>query len=239
MTAACIVQARVTSTRLPAKVLKDLAGEPILGHVLRRCAAISGIDRVVCATVEGIESAAIAEIAGQYGALVYRGSETDVLERYAGAAKAAGADVVMRVTSDCPLIDPEICGAVLKQRAEEKAEYAANNLVHGYPHGLDCEAFTRRALDAADVAATEPYDREHVTPWIRHKSDYRKASVEGPGGPRAKWRWTLDYPEDLDFLRALFRYLPRPPAMPSWQAIATLVEQHPELAEINAARRQR
>jgi glutamate-1-semialdehyde 2,1-aminomutase/spore coat polysaccharide biosynthesis protein SpsF len=207
--------------------------------VLRRCAAISGIDRVVCATVEGIESAAIAEIAGQYGALVYRGSETDVLERYAGAAKAAGADVVMRVTSDCPLIDPEICGAVLKQRAKEKAEYAANNLVHGYPHGLDCEAFTRRALDAADVAATEPYDREHVTPWIRNKSDYRKASVEGPGGPRAKWRWTLDYPEDLDFLRALFRYLPRPPAMPSWRAIATLVEQHPELAEINAARRQR
>lgn len=239
MITTCIVQARVTSTRLPAKVLKDLAGEPILGHVLRRCAAIPGVDRVVCATVEGIESAPVAEIAGHYGALVFRGSESDVLERYVGAARAAGADIVLRVTSDCPLIDPALCATVLRRRADDEADYATNNFVHGYPHGLDCEAFTRAALEAAAARATESYDREHVTPWIRNNPGYRKASVEGPGGPQAKWRWTLDYPEDLDFLRALFRYLPQPPAMPSWQQIAALVEQHPELTEINALRRQR
>ena len=239
MITACIVQARVSSTRLPAKVLKDLAGEPILGHVLRRCAAIPGVDRVICATVEGVESAPIAEIASDCGALVFRGSESDVLQRYAGAARAAAADIVMRVTSDCPLIDPGLCGLVLRRRAEATADYAANNLTHGFPHGLDCEAFTRAALDAAAAAATAAGEREHVTPWIRSHPTYRKASVEGPGGALAKWRWTLDYPEDLDFFRALFRYLPQPPAMPSWQDIAAVIEQHPELMEINAMRRQR
>ena len=239
MTTACIVQARVSSTRLPAKVLKDLAGEPILGHVLRRCAAIPGVDVVICATVEGIESAPIAEIAGHCRALVFRGSESDVLQRYAGAARAAAADIVMRVTSDCPLIDPELCGAVLRRRAEENADYAANNLTHGFPHGLDCEAFTRAALEAAAAGATAPAEREHVTPWIRNHLGYRKAAVEGPGGAQAKWRWTLDYPEDLDFFRALFRYLPLPPAMPSWQHVGAVLEQHPELMEINAMRRQR
>jgi len=239
MTTACIVQARVTSTRLPAKVLKDLAGEPVLGHVLRRCAAIPGVDRVVCATVDGIESAPIAEIARHYDAMLFRGSETDVLARYAGAARVVNADIVMRVTSDCPLIDPELCGAVLRRRAEEKADYAANNLVHGFPHGLDCEAFTREALEAAAAAAAQPGEREHVTPWIRNHPGLRKASVEGPGGALATWRWTLDYPEDLDFFRALFRYLPAPPAMPSWREVAAVIERHPELGEINSMRRQR
>ena len=239
MTTVCIVQARVTSTRLPGKVLKDLAGEPILGHVLRRCAAIPGVDRVVCATVTGSESAPIAEIADRFGAIVFHGSEGDVLERYAGAARAADADIVMRVTSDCPLLDPELCGVVLRRRAEANADYVANNLTHSFPHGLDCEAFTRQALVAAAASAATPLEREHVTPWIRNHPGYRKVSVEGPGGALAGWRWTLDYPEDLDFLRALYRYLPSPPAMLPWRGIAAVVEQHPGLLEINAARRQR
>ena len=239
MTTACIVQARMASTRLPAKVLKDLAGEPVLGHVLRRCKAIPGVDVVVCATVEGAEGAAIESLARSYGTPVHRGSETDVLDRYLGAARLVEADAVVRVTSDCPLIDPALCGDVVERRRAEDAEYAANNVAWGYPHGLDCEIFTRRALEAAAETATEPYDREHVSPWIRRHPTYRKAEVRGPGGPEAKWRWTLDFAEDLDFMRALYRYLPAPPAMPSWREIAAVVAAHPELAAINQARSQR
>jgi spore coat polysaccharide biosynthesis protein SpsF len=239
MTTACIVQARIASTRLPAKVLKDLAGEPVLGHVLRRCKAIPGVDVVVCATVDNAECDPVESLAGRYDTVVHRGSETDVLRRYLGAARQVDADVVMRVTSDCPLIDPGLCGDVREQREAEGADYAANNFTWTYPHGLDCEIFTRAALEAAAETATEPYDREHVSPWIRRHPTYKKAAVAGPGGPEAKWRWTLDFPEDLDFMRALCGYLPPPPAIPSWREMADIVTEHPDLTEINAARRQR
>ena len=239
MTTACIVQARVASTRLPAKVLKEVAGEPVLGHVLRRCSAIPGVDVVVCATVDTVECEPIEALARSYGVATHRGSETDVLGRYLGAARAVGADTIMRVTSDCPLIDPTLCAEVLERRRRESADYAANNFVHGYPHGLDCEIFAREALEAAAATTREPYDREHVSPWIRRHPDYRRASVLGPGGARAKWRWTLDYPEDLDFLRALFEFLPRTPAIPSWEAIAAVIEARTELALVNRIRWQR
>jgi spore coat polysaccharide biosynthesis protein SpsF len=239
MTTACIVQARVASTRLPAKVLKDLAGEPVLGHVLRRCKAIPGVDVVVCATVDGPDGTVIEDLAKGYDTPVHRGSETDVLERYRDAARLVDADAVVRVTSDCPLIDPALCGDVVERRQAENAAYAANNFTWGYPHGLDCEIFTRAALEAAAETATEAYDREHVSPWIRRHATYKRVEVTGPGGPEAKWRWTLDFPEDLDFMRALYRYLPPPPAMPSWREIAAVVAAHPELAAINLARSQR
>lgn len=239
MTTACIVQARVASTRLPGKVLKDLAGEPVLGHVLRRCQAVPGIDITVCATVDSAECEPIETLARSYGAVVHRGPESDVLERYRGAAQLVGADVIMRVTSDCPIIDPDVCGEVLALRERENADYAANNIVHAYPHGLDCECFTRDALERASDAADEPYDREHVTPWIRRHEAWTKASLAGPDPALAKWRWTLDYPEDLDFFRVLYRYLPPPPAIASWREIADIVEHHPEIGAINQCRAQR
>ena len=239
MTTACIVQARVASTRLPAKVLKEVAGEPVLGHVLRRCRAIPGIDTVVCATVDSAECEPIEALAERYGVKTFRGSETDVLARYLGAARAVDADAIMRVTSDCPLIDPGLCADVLTRRAREDADYAANNFVYGYPHGLDCEVFTRQALEDAAVSARDPYEREHVSPWIRNRPDLNRVSVSGPGGARAKWRWTLDYPEDLDFLLALFEFLPPPPAMPCWESIAAVIDGRPELALVNHTRWQR
>jgi spore coat polysaccharide biosynthesis protein SpsF len=162
-----------------------------------------------------------------------------VLDRYVKAARSVDADVIMRVTSDCPLIDPELCADVLRARAEARADYAANNFVYGYPHGLDCEIFTRAALEEAGTTAQEPYDREHVSPWMRRNPQYRRESLVGPGTAAAKWRWTLDFPEDLDFLRALHHYLPPPPAMPGFREIAAVVERVPELTEINANRAQR
>jgi spore coat polysaccharide biosynthesis protein SpsF (cytidylyltransferase family) len=236
---ACIVQARLGSTRLPGKVLETLGDAPVLEHVLRRCHAIEGIDEVVCATVDGAGGDAVAALADHLDVAVYRGSECDVLARYHGAAHAIGADVVMRVTSDCPLIDPEICAAVLKLRSEAAADYAANNMPPSWPHGLDCEAFTIDALDEAATTATAAEDHEHVTPWIRRHRAYHRVNLPGPGGEVVAQRWTLDYPEDLAFLRAVYERLPGGSAGRSWRAALAVVDREPQLAMINEARRQR
>jgi spore coat polysaccharide biosynthesis protein SpsF len=233
---AVIVQARNLSTRLPGKVLKPLAGHTVLEEVLRRCAAIPGADAVICAIPDQPEDEALIPLVKRAGSLLARGSATDVLTRYRRAADEAGADIVMRVTSDCPLIDPLLCGEVLQRRSETGAEYACNNIPPSFPHGLDCEAFTADALRRADAAARDPDDREHVTPWLRRAPEIARASVKGPGGRVAEQRWTLDYPEDYEFLRAVFDLLPATPAIPPWREVMKIIERHPELAAINAGR---
>ena len=235
----CIVQARVGSTRLPAKVLAPIGGTPVLTHVLRRCQAIAGVDDVVCATVEGPEGDPVAALAETLGVGIFRGSESDVLARYHGAAHAADAGIVMRITSDCPLIDPEVCAEVLRLRASTEADYAANNMPPSWPHGLDCEAFTIAALDEANETATDPADREHVTPWIRRNRAFRRVNLVGPGGELAGQRWTLDYPEDLDFLRELHARIAGDGTWPGWRDIAQRVAREPALMQINEGRKQR
>lgn len=236
---ACIVQARVGSTRLPGKVLETLGHASVLEHVLRRCQAIEGVDDVVCATVEGADGDPVAALAKDLDIAVFRGSERDVLARYHGAAHAVDAAIVMRVTSDCPLIDPEVCAAVLKLREEAEADYAANNMPPSWPHGLDCEAFTIEALDEAAATATAAEDHEHVTPWIRRNRAYHRVNLAGPGGELMAQRWTLDYPEDLAFLRAVYDRLPEGCAGRSWHAAADILSREPELSLLNKSRRQR
>lgn len=233
---AVIVQARMGSTRLPGKVLLDLAGRTVLWHVLTRCRAVPGADIVCCAVPDAPESAPIEAEALACGAVVARGPEHDVLSRYRDAARAVGAGVVMRVTSDCPLIDPEVCGRVLALRAAQSADYACNNMPRGWPHGLDCEAFTAAALDGAAAEAVDAYDREHVTPWLRRAPGLRRANLAGPGGAFADRRWTLDHPEDLAFFRALFALLPSPPAIATTAQVSDLLGRHPEIAALNAMR---
>jgi spore coat polysaccharide biosynthesis protein SpsF len=239
MTTAIIVQARLGSSRLRGKVLKPLAESTVLAEVLRRCRAIPGADLVVCAVPEGEKDDPVAEEAQRCGAVVTRGSESDVLDRYLQASRAVGADVVMRVTSDCPLIDPEVCGAVLDLRAREHADYACNNLPPSFPHGLDCEAFTRDALEWAWREGIAPEDREHVTPWLRRAPAIRRAALAGPGGDLIHLRWTLDFPEDYDFFRAVYALLPAKAAIPGWQAIVELLSANLHLETINSCRHQR
>jgi glutamate-1-semialdehyde 2,1-aminomutase/spore coat polysaccharide biosynthesis protein SpsF len=231
-----IVQARMTSTRLAGKVLMPLAGKTVLWHVLTRCRAIPGADVVCCAVPDTVESEPVMQEAVAAGALVAKGPEFDVLRRYRDAAQQMGADVVMRVTSDCPVIDPGLCGQVLKARLHEGADYACNNMPRSWPHGLDCEAFTADALDQADREATDDFDREHVTPWLRRTGHLRRANVPGPGGAFADNRWTLDFPEDYAFFVALFEALPPLPHLASPAEIAHALQSHPEVAAINAAR---
>jgi glutamate-1-semialdehyde 2,1-aminomutase/spore coat polysaccharide biosynthesis protein SpsF len=233
---AVVVQARVGSTRLPGKVLQVLRGKTVLAHALARCAAIPGIDAVVCATSDLAQDDPIVAEAGKAGARVFRGSQDDVLARYLGAADSVGAEIVLRVTSDCPLIDPAVCRAVLDLRESSGADYASNNMPRLYPHGLDCEAFTTASLRQASVTTTLPFDREHVTPWLRRAPALRRANLLGPGWPASMHRWTLDYPEDLDFFRAVFDAL-EDPEHAAMQDVLSLLAGRPDILARNAARR--
>lgn len=236
MTTAIIVQARMGSSRFPGKVMEDLAGRPVLAHVLDRCRAVQGSDCVVCAVADEPVSELLAAVARDCGAQVYRGSESDVLARYLGAARMAGADIVMRVTSDCPLIDPQICAGVLSLRQREQTDYAANNMPRSYPHGLDCEAFTTAALAEADVTSRDPHDHEHVTPWLRRAAHLKRANLAYSGPSIEHHRWTLDYPEDLAFFRAVFAALP-PGSRGLMGDVLAVLAQHPEIGGLNAMHR--
>lgn len=233
---AVVVQARVGSTRLPGKVLRTLRGKTVLAHALARCAAIPGIDAVVCATSDLAQDDPIVAEAERVGARVFRGSQDDVLARYLGAAEGEAADIVLRVTSDCPLIDPDVCRAVLDLRESAGADYASNNMPRLYPHGLDCEAFTTAALRKSSTATGLPFDHEHVTPWLRRAAGLKRANLLGPGWPASMHRWTLDYPEDLDFFRAVFDALDDPERA-SMQDVLSLLASRPDILALNAARR--
>lgn len=229
-----IAQARMGSTRLPGKVLARLGDRTVLEHVLGRAIAVPGADAVCLATSDLTIDDPVAALAeAMPGVTVFRGHPTDVLARYQAAATAIGADVVLRITCDCPMIDPEVCGALLGLRASTKASYASNNATREWPHGLDCEAFTRHALEAAARCATDAYDREHVGPWMRRSAGASAAHLTGPGGKAARHRWTIDYPEDLAFFRALWPLLPVD-RRATWQEVATILEHHPEIVAINA-----
>lgn len=239
MREAVVVQARMGSTRLPGKVLMDLAGRTVLDHVLTRCRAIPGVAAVVCATTAERDDDPVAAEAKRIGATVFRGDEADVLGRYLGAARAVEAEVVLRVTSDCPLIDPAVCRAVLDLRAGEDADYAANNAPPTWPHGLDCEAFTVAALARAADATYAPHDREHVTPWLRRAPGLHRANLAKPGRPEPDQRWTLDTPEDLDALRRLFARLADASPdghIPGWEEVLRVASTEPALAMLNQPR---
>lgn len=236
MVTAVIVQARFGSTRLPGKVLKPLGKAPALAAVLRRCARIRGVDVVVCAVPDERASDPVAAIAEEVGAVVFRGSELDVLDRYFQAARAVAAERVVRVTSDCPLIDPEICADVLALLGRSGIDYAANNLPPLWPHGLDCEAFPFARLAEAAAEAVAPYDREHVTPWLRRHPELRRANLDGPGGGLERLRWTLDFPEDYAFFQAVWQQLGDRAATAGTVEIIEMLAGHPKISAINRCR---
>lgn len=210
----------------------DLSGRSVLAHVIERCFLISGVQEVCCALPLGPKHDVVEKEARFNGADVFRGSENDVLDRYWRAAEALKADAIIRITSDCPLIDPILCGEVL-ELIDDGFEYACNNAPPTWPHGLDCEAFLMDVLEDAAKSATEPHDREHVTPWIRRHAQLRKASILGPGGWAARQRWTLDYPEDLEFFRALFSLSDVSAKRMSCQELLKFLRAHPEVSRLN------
>lgn len=235
MKTAAIVQARMGSTRLPGKVLMPLGEKPVLSHVLTRVRRASRVNVICVATTTEPADTAVSELAQSLEAIVFRGSESDVLGRYLGAARMVEADIILRITADCPLIDCSVLDQLLSLRMERNADYASNGLSLDWPHGLDCEVFTRGVLEAAAAATDDPYDREHVTPWIIREHDaVLPCHLRGPGKPVCEQRWVLDYPEDYIFLQQVFSLFSGGESPWAWDQIWRVVQKHPEISAINA-----
>lgn len=226
-----IVQARMGSTRLPGKVLKPLAGKPVLGHVVDRLACCRSIHAVVVATTTEPEDDVIAQWCEDHGVLCFRGASTDVLDRYYQAAKAYGGNVIVRITADCPMVDPQLVDELVNERAE--GNYQVYGLSGEFPDGLDCEVFTFPALEAAWRLARLASEREHVTPYLfKHPGQFRIGSAEKFSG-LGHLRWTLDEPADLRFLEEVFNRLYRDERNFYAADVLALLDAEPELLEFN------
>ena len=226
-----VVQARTNSSRLPGKVMEVLNGKPVIWHVLQRCKQIKGVTGVWCAIPEE-EKGSIACFAGEAGVSVFRGSEVDVLSRYFGAAEAANASHIIRITSDCPLISPSVCEDLILLMEKTNSDYCSNNMPRSWPHGLDCEIFSFEALQQAFVQATTHFEKEHVTPWMKNNSQITKANLVSKKSWDLSIRLTLDYPEDLYFFQELFTSLDVSPKT-SLEQIMEFLANNPKIADIN------
>ncbi len=230
-----IVQARFGSVRLPGKVLADLGGKPMLERVLERVAAATRVALVVLATTADPEDTPLAALGEALGARVFRGSADDVLDRYHRAATAHGIDVIVRVTGDCPLVDPALIDRTVAVFAEGDCDYVSTSYpVATFPDGLDVEVFSRTALDRAWREARLGSEREHVTPYIwKHPRGFRLKAVTHAENLSAM-RWTVDLDRDLEFVRCVYRRL-EPASGPVFgmQEILDLLRRHPEIAAIN------
>jgi spore coat polysaccharide biosynthesis protein SpsF len=236
MKTAIIVQARMTSTRLPGKVLKEVLGKPLLEYQVERLRQVGNADEIVIATTVNDSDEPIVALAHRLGVHVVRGSEHNVLSRYHDAATAIGADVVVRVTSDCPLIDPDVVEAVIADFVARHGEcdFMATDLERSYPIGMDVEVFSFAALHDAFTEAVAEEELEHVTPFIyRRPGRYRLANHRGPDGI-AHHRWTVDTPDDFVLVAHIFEALY--PSNPHFRLadIVDLLARHPDWAAINA-----
>ncbi|MFW6175182.1 MAG: cytidylyltransferase domain-containing protein [Acidobacteriota bacterium] len=232
MTTVAIVQARMGSTRLPGKVLAEIEGRPMLSRVLGRLGRARTLDAVVVATSTEPGDDPVAELGRELRVPVFRGSEEDVLDRYAGAARQLAADAVVRVTADCPLIDPQVVDRVVQRFRESGADYASNTLKRTYPQGLDVEVFRREALEQAAREAREPWERAHVTPYLYHHPERFALVSVTHDRDLSRHRWTVDTREDLKLVRALYRRADDPYA--GWQELLRIAESDPSLRAINA-----
>ncbi len=230
-----IVQARVGSTRLPSKVLMELAGAPLLVRVLERARAISGLDRVVLATTTAERDRPLLDLARQHGIEAFAGSEDDVLDRYYQAARHFQADVIMRLTADCPLLDPAVSARVLDRFWQGDVDYVGNTHPPTYPDGLDTEIFSLATLECAWREAHLRSEREHVTPYIWKNPDKFHLANVAHTEDLSLLRWTVDALPDLEFVRAVYARLQRDGQPPfSMQEVLMLLANEPQLKETNA-----
>lgn len=234
MKTVAIIQARLGSSRLPGKVLLDLAGRPVLSWIVRAARAATGIDEVWVATSTSSGDDAIAAWCDANGVQVFRGSESDVLDRYAGAARESRADIVVRLTADCPLNDAVVIGQTVRLCQMTGVDYASNIDPPTWPDGLDCEVMTAEALYTAAAEAVRSSDREHVTPFIRnHRRQFSSETLVSPLPKLNDERWTLDTPEDLAFLSAVTKHLD-PDKLPSYLEVLDILDRDPSIRTLNA-----
>jgi spore coat polysaccharide biosynthesis protein SpsF len=228
-----IIQARMGSTRLPGKVLMDISGATMLSRVVSRVKQAKLLNQIVVATSDKSIDDLIVKETERLKVFSFRGSENDVLDRYYQAALSFGADVVVRVTSDCPLIEPTIVDEVINAFLDGGIDYSSNTLVRTYPRGLDVEVFSVSALKKAWEQAKKDYQRVHVTPFLYENPDLFKLQSITSGSDYSKYRWTVDTPDDLKLVRRIYELLGDDVVF-SWRDIIALIEKHPELETINS-----
>ena len=238
MNIVAVIQARMGSTRLPGKVLLDIAGRSMLARVVRRTRRAELLSEVVVATGESPEDDAIVQECRRLAVPCFRGSDEDVLKRYHGAALAHGADAIVRITSDCPLIDPGVVDRVVHEFLEREPDYASNVLDCTWPNGLDTEIMTAATLDRNFHEAHLPYERIHVTPYIYgHPELFDLLSVTQPEDLSAG-RWTVDFPDDMEFVRAVYGRFDGDDGI-GWRDVHSLLVSNPTLVRINRHVRQK
>ena len=226
-----IVQARISSSRFPGKVMKPVEGKPLIEHVLLRLSKSRLIDKVVLAMPTDPENNKMGRYISQLGFDVFRGSESDVLDRYYKAAKRYNADVVVRVTGDCPLIDYEVTDKVIQFFLNNDFDYVSNINPPTFPVGLDTEVFAFESLEKAWKEAGQQYEREHVTPYMRKSDIFKVGNVENVSDWSSE-RWDVDKAEDFDFVSSIFHHFTGQRYF-GMEDILNLKEKMPELFDAN------
>lgn len=226
-----IVQARMGSLRLPNKVMKRIAGKPMIEVLLARLGRSTEIDEIIVATSDHHINQPLVDHVIGLGYGCFRGNETDVLDRYWKAAKQSGADIVVRITGDCPLVDPELVDEAILDFRASNVDYLSNASPPTYPDGLDIEVFSIEALERAALETTDPYDREHVTPYMRASGTFRQRALQNEYDLSSS-RWTVDEATDFEVVSEIFARF-APSLHFSWREVLELQRMHPQIFTAN------
>lgn len=235
MKVTAIIQARCGSTRLPGKIFMEIDGKPLLWHVVNRLTYAELIDDVVVATTTDSKDDATAEWCKENGIKCFRGSEDDVLSRFYNAAIEFPCDVIVRVTADDPFKEPCIIDKIIKKLFDENLDLSTNVFPPSYPEGLDCEVFTFNVLQTMEKITNDPYNREHVTPYIYNNPDKFKIGNVTSSRQLSSYRWTIDNKEDYDMVNEIYKKRKdRSKGILLMEEILEILEENPKIASINS-----
>ena len=227
MKVVALVQARMGSTRLPGKVLRNIVGRPMIELLLARLSQSSELDEIVVATSKESQDDKLQLVVEALGFNCTRGDEKDVLSRFYESAKSFDADAIVRITGDCPLVDPKLVDKCIRHYKKSNVDYFSNVDPVTYPDGLDVEIISFESIKRANSETKSEFDREHVTPYIRNSIEFSKSSIQHTED-LSNQRWTVDEPEDLIVVTNIFEYF-HPNIFFSWKEILDLERLQPEL----------
>lgn len=241
MAVVMVVQARMNSSRLPGKVLKCVGGKPLLAYQLERLRRVKNVDKLIIATTRNRSDDDIVDFCKKHALDYFRGDEEDVLSRYYEVAKAHSAEAIVRITADCPLIDPEVVEEVVGYYLSEfpKYDYVSNIINRSFPRGMDTEIFSVETLEKTFRHASSKFEREHVTPYMYQKKDRFCIADVLAQENNSHFRWTVDTQADFHFVREIIETLYPKCKTFSMKDVLELLEKRPELNKINEHIRQK
>lgn len=229
-----ILQARMSSTRLPGKVLEPVLGIPMIIRQIERLKASNELDHIVVATSQEASDDALAEALFSAGIDCFRGNLDDVLSRFAECASEYPTENIIRLTADCPLADPEVIDSVVLHHLSSGADYTSNTLKRTFPRGLDVECFTSESFSRLQQFELSSQEREHVTMGFYQRPDIFVLENVSDAIDRSELRWTVDYPEDLTFVREIYSKLYSDKDLFTSEDIREVISQHPELNRLES-----